>query len=233
MIKVMIADDNNAIRESCFNFLAKDEEIKVVSFATNGEETIQKYFETQPDILLLDLDMPKINGIDVINTIGRFSEEKEKCNIIVVSGSLEHLHKLYNTAQVYRVIPKPVDFDNIVETIKEIPQKSRELDQKKLRELLLELRINIYSTRGKYLISAINIAYRQSYLLESIKDLYSEVARRYGVSPMTVKWSIRTLIDTLNRSWSIKELCSIFSLNFKPDAITPKYFITLMVQYFQ
>jgi len=232
MIKVMIADDSTAIRENCFNFLTKDEDIKVVSFAANGEETIQKYFETQPDILLLDLDMPKISGLDVINTIGRFSEEKNKCNIIVISGSTEHLRKLYNTAQIYRVIPKPVDFEDIVETIKEIPIKNREIDQKKLKDLLLELRINIFSTRGKYLISAINIAYRQPYLLESIKILYLEVAKLYNVSPMTIKWSIRTLIDTLNRSWSIKDLCSIFSLKIKPDAITPKYFLTLIVEYF-
>lgn len=233
MIEVMIADDNTALCESCFKFLTKDKEIKIVSYALNGEETLEKYFEFKPDVLLLDLDMPIISGIDVINTLHRFSEERSKCNIIVVSGSYEKLNQLYNTAQVFRVIPKPANFDYILETIKEVPLKSQEINQKELKEILIELRLNVFSTRVKHLISAINVAYKRPYLLNNIKDLYSEVAKEYNISPKTVKWSIRTSIDTLNRSLSIDNLCSVFSLKFRPDTVTPKYFITLLVEYFE
>ena len=45
MIKVMVADDNTAICESCFKFLTNDEDIKVVSLAMNGEETLKKYLD--------------------------------------------------------------------------------------------------------------------------------------------------------------------------------------------
>lgn len=233
MIKVMIAEDNKFLCKSCFEFLTNDEDIKIVSCATDGEETVKNYFESKPNVLLLDLDMPKIRGLDVINTIGRFSEERSKCNIIVYSRSIEHLHKLYNTAQVFRVIPKPADFEYILKTIKEVPIKNEEINQKELKEILTELRLNVFSTRGKQLISAINIAYKQPYLLNNIKDLYSEVAKLYNISPKTVKWSIRTSIDTLNRSLSIDNLCSVFSLKFRPDTVTPKYFITLIVEYFR
>ena len=119
MIKVMIAEDNIHISKNCFKFLTNDENIKVVSCTLDGEETLKDYFKLQPDVLLLDLNMPKINGIDVINTIGRFAGERSKCNIVVVSGSSDYLYRLYNTAQVYRVIHKPVDFDYILKTIKE------------------------------------------------------------------------------------------------------------------
>ena len=71
MIKVMIAEDNIHISKNCFKFLTNDENIKVVSCTLDGEETLKDYFKLQPDVLLLDLNMPKINGIDVINTIGR------------------------------------------------------------------------------------------------------------------------------------------------------------------
>ena len=169
MIKVMIAEDNIFISKNCFKFLTNDKDIKVISCAYDGEETIKEYFKLQPDVLLLDLDMPKINGLDIINTIGRFTEERKKCNIIVVSGSTEHLYKLY-----------------------------KELNQKELKEILAELRLNIFSSRVQQLITAISLAYEKPYLLNNIKDLYIEVAKIYNISPKTIKWSIRTSIDTLN-----------------------------------
>lgn len=158
MIKVMIAEDNVYISKNCFKFLTNDENIKVVSCTLDGEETIKDYFDLKPDVLLLDLNMPKINGLDVINTIGKDTEERSKCNIIVVSGSSEYLYKLYNTAQVYRVIHKPVDLDYVLKTIKEIPLKNTGIDQKRLKELLAELRLSIFSTRVQQLITAINLA---------------------------------------------------------------------------
>ena len=233
MIKVMIAEDNVYISKNCFKFLTNDENIKVVSCTLDGEETIKDYFDLKPDVLLLDLNMPKINGLDVINTIGKDTEERSKCNIIVVSGSSEYLYKLYNTAQVYRVIHKPVDLDYVLKTIKEIPLKNTGIDQKRLKELLAELRLSIFSTRVQQLITAINLAYEKPFLLNNIKDLYVEVAKIYNVSPKTIKWSIRTSIDTLNRSVSIDTLCSVFSLKFRPETVTPKYFITLIVEYFR
>ncbi len=233
MIKVMIAEDNVYISKNCFKFLTNDENIKVVSCTLDGEETIKDYFDLKPDVLLLDLNMPKINGLDVINTIGKDTEERSKCNIIVVSGSSEYLYKLYNTAQVYRVIHKPVDLDYVLKTIKEIPLKNTGIDQKRLKELLAELRLSIFSTRVQQLITAINLAYEKPFLLNNIKDLYVEVAIIYNVSPKTIKWSIRTSIDTLNRSVSIDTLCSVFSLKFRPETVTPKYFITLIVEYFR
>lgn len=83
------------------------------------------------------------------------------------------------------------------------------------------------------MISAINIAYKQPYLLSNIKDLYSEVAKEYELSSKTIKWGIRTSIDTLNRSMTIDDFCSIFSIKIKPDSITPKYFITFIVEHFK
>ena len=118
-------------------------------------------------------------------------------------------------------------------TIKEIPVKAKELNQKELKEILAELRLNIFSSRVQQLITAISLAYEKPYLLNNIKDLYIEVAKIYNISPKTIKWSIRTSIDTLNRSVSIDALCSVFSLKFRPDTVTPKYFITLIVEYFE
>lgn len=233
MIKVMIAEDNKRLCENCFEFLNTDEEIKVVSCTLDGKKTLEKYLEIKPDVLLLDLDLPKINGIEIINFLSRFSEERNKCNIIVVSGNVQLLYTLCNTAQVYRVIHNPADLQYILQTIKEIQFRPTEINQKDLKKLLTSLNFKVYSNNVAYLITAINVAYEKPYLLNNMKDLYSVVASHHNLSPITIKWSIRNSVGALNRSTTIEEICSIFALKNRIDSITPKQFITLVVEYFE
>ena len=141
MIKVMIAEDNQNLCENCFEFLTNDEDIKVVSCTLDGKSTLEKYLEIKPDVLLLDLDLPKITGIEVINFLSRFSEERKKCNIIVVSGSDELLSTLSNTSQVYRVIRKPANMQYILDSIKEISFRPTEIDQLLLMKYVLFLQL--------------------------------------------------------------------------------------------
>ena len=76
MIKVMVAEDNIDENSMFCKVLTKDENIKVVSYTLDGEKTIEEYFERKPDVLLLDLGMPKVNGLDIINILSSYEEEK-------------------------------------------------------------------------------------------------------------------------------------------------------------
>ena len=230
MIKVMIADDNPAFCKSCFEFLTKDKDIKVVSYVNDGEEAIKKYLNIQPDVLLLDVNMPKATGFEVINTLSTYPNEKEKCNIIVMTGETAMQVNLYNMSKVYSILPKPVGFEVVLEKVKELAHENEEIDFSKLKDILLEFRINVYSNSYKYLISLITLAYNQPSLLRNIKDLYIQVAKQYHVSPYTIKWSIRNISDILDRTASIDKICDIFNLKYRPDSISPKYFITLIIE---
>lgn len=231
MIKVMIADDNPAFCKSCFEFLTKDKDIKVVSFVNDGEEAINKYLNIQPDVLLLDLNMPKATGFEVINTLSTYPNEKEKCNIIVTTGEAAMQVNLYNMSKVYSILPKPVGFEVVLEKVKELAHENDELNIAELKRILVELRINVYSNSYKYLISLVTLAYNQPSLLRNIKDLYIRVAKQYHVSPYTIKWSIRNISEIINRTASIDKICDIFNLTYRPDSISPKFFITLIIEY--
>lgn len=233
MLKVMIAEDNTALCTSCLEYLTKDNEIKVVSCVNDGEQALQKYLKIKPDVLLLDLNLPKMSGLEIINALSSYSEERTKCNIIVFSGNMDLLAQLYNTAKVYRVIPKPANFEYILSVVKEINAKNKEIDQKELKELLIKLKFKVFTKNSQILIEAINMAFDKPYLLNNIKNLYAEVAKLRNTHPTSIKWSIRNSIDSLNRAMTIKDFCSIFSLEYKIDAITPKTFITLIVEYFE
>ena len=66
--KVLIADDTALMRELIRGALPA-EEYQIVGEATSGDQAIEKYKETKPDVMLLDINMPKMNGIDALGEI--------------------------------------------------------------------------------------------------------------------------------------------------------------------
>lgn len=73
-LKVLIADDNPRMASMIQNILMDDDEIQVVGTAEDGVETLGMIEETEPDLLLLDLIMPKLDGLGVMERL----QEKQK-----------------------------------------------------------------------------------------------------------------------------------------------------------
>lgn len=89
-IKVMITDDHVMMREGIKQLLEFDGTIKVIGEAGNGNECIEKLKELHPDVLLLDINMPEKNGIEVLKEL---KEEKfdVKVLILTVHNEVEYL----------------------------------------------------------------------------------------------------------------------------------------------
>lgn len=235
MIEVMVADDNIELNSLCCKFLTKDKNIKIVSSTTDGEKTFEEYNKLKPDLLLLDLDMPRMNGLEIINQLSKDPYEKQKCNIIVISGNASMRYDLLNTAKIYKIIPKPVDLQNVLDDINLFASElstPQEVTPKKIRDLLCELNIQPYSKSGKYVFEALEIVLEDPYILENIKDLYYKISKKNNVSYNTVKWGIRNSISLMNRLISIKNLRMIFRIYDNERNITPKYFFTMILEYF-
>lgn len=91
-IKVMLADDHVLMREGIRQLLEFDGSIEVVAEANDGEECIEKLLEVKPQILLLDINMSKKNGIEVLKEI-RNQNINVKVLILTVHDSIEYLLK--------------------------------------------------------------------------------------------------------------------------------------------
>jgi two-component system NarL family response regulator len=93
MINVLIADDHPVVREGLAAILKSQKDIKVVGEATNGEETLELCDEHSPDVLLLDLRMPKKDGLQVITELTARRVSKPRVIIMTTYESEEDIRR--------------------------------------------------------------------------------------------------------------------------------------------
>ncbi len=91
-IKVMLADDHILMREGIRQLLEFDGSIEVIAEANDGDECIEVLQEMKPQILLLDINMPKKNGIEVLEEIKKRNLDV-KVLILTVHNEIEYLMK--------------------------------------------------------------------------------------------------------------------------------------------
>jgi DNA-binding NarL/FixJ family response regulator len=81
-IKVLIADDHQLFREGLVNLLASAPDIEVIAQAKDGKDAIEKTYQLKPDVVLIDIGMPQMNGIDATRQL---KKEMPEIKIIAVS----------------------------------------------------------------------------------------------------------------------------------------------------
>src|SRR5260370_16712592 len=100
-IRILLADDHPLLRDGDAGLVADQPDMKLVGEASNGREAIDQFRKHRPDIALLDLQMPEMNGIDAILAIrGEFPEAR----IVVLTtytGDAQILRALKGGAQAY------------------------------------------------------------------------------------------------------------------------------------
>ena len=91
-VKIMIADDHSMIREGLKNLLELDGDIQVIAEAVDGEDCLEKLQLVKPDVLLLDINMPKKNGLEVLKSL-KSRRSKLKVLVLTVHNETEYLMK--------------------------------------------------------------------------------------------------------------------------------------------
>ena len=231
--KIMIAEDNTSIISCYQDFLANDETFEIIGYALDGEKAIKMYAEKQPDLLLLDLNIPKKNGLDVIMELQKYEGAKAKCNIIVISGETKLINKLLHTRKVFMIHTKPVDYDRLYETIKEF-QVSQEIDnfsKEKCETVMKRLNINPISRKGRILSQAVEMCYSNYSLLDNMELLYSVLGKINSCSPQRIKSNLRATADSVSINIDYTILTNIFTTEIidQVKGITTKSLINGMV----
>ncbi len=103
MVKILVVDDEARMRKLIKKILS--EKYDVVGEAEDGEEAIRKYEELDPDVVTLDIQMPKMDGFEVLSEIKEKDESKKVVLITVCSSDNEVPEKLKDEADAHVVKP--------------------------------------------------------------------------------------------------------------------------------
>jgi len=115
-IKVLICDDNEDTREGTRRLLEYEDDLEIVDFADNGLVAVNKVREHEPDVVLMDINMPGMNGIEATKTI---KEERPQTQVIVVSvqDDMNYVRSAMRAGAV-DFVPKPISGDDLTSAIR-------------------------------------------------------------------------------------------------------------------
>ena len=111
--KTLLIDDERLAREELKSLLKEYHEIEIIDEAKNGEEGIQKIKELKPDLIFLDINMPGINGFDMIKQL------EEIPRVIFVTAYDEYALKAFEVNALDYIL-KPVDPERLREAIQKL-----------------------------------------------------------------------------------------------------------------
>lgn len=216
-ISVAVVDDNEKIVETICNELERDEEINIVGKAKNGEEAFDIIKKTNPDVVVLDLIMPKMDGLSLMNKIHK-DGSIIKLPFFIITSAISNetvIQDAFGYGAGYYML-KPFETEMIVERVKTAKSYNKRLpdnkkfvaayeDKKKFMDRNIESDVtNIIHDVGvpahikgyQYLREAIMMVVNDIDVINQItKSLYPQIARKYSTTPSRVERAIRHAIE--------------------------------------
>ena len=117
-IRILIADDHTILRQGLVDILEKYDDICVVAEAEDGKSLISKYFTFLPDVVLSDIEMPNLNGIEAAKEILK-RDTAAKILFLSMYNSEEDFYKIYQ-AKALGLIPKEIIKNELVHAIRTV-----------------------------------------------------------------------------------------------------------------
>ncbi len=205
-IKIMLADGNEDFVCQLKHAISEVDGYDVVGVALDGQQAVQMLSELQPDILMMDLMLTKLDGLSVLQ---QMNEMPSKPTTMIVSAMLSDYVVSQSTALgVQYLMPKPCDLRAVIGRIKEIREvqsQSGEVVDLRRQEVNMEAMVtNVIHEIGvpahikgyQYLREAILIAVDDMEVINAItKVLYPQVAKTFSTTPSRVERAIRHAIE--------------------------------------
>lgn len=245
-IKLMLVDDNIGLRRAMREYFAGESNIEVVCEAGDGQEALQLLEEYAPDIMLLDIIMPRLDGLGVLAALAKRENAPRVVMLTALKGD-DVIARAMDLGAAYYMV-KPVDMPSLRDRIMEVagaaapvirtaaPQSTsyeKWSPEERVSNLFLSIGIPAHIKGYQYLREAVKMVMENHDVINRItKELYPGIARRYGTSASKVERAMRHAIEV---AWNRGRLdntnqllgYNIFSQRDKP---TNGEFIALVAQ---
>lgn len=195
-ITVVLADDHVLMRKGLRKILEMEEDIEVIGEASDGEEAIQVVLDKKPQVLLLDINMPKLNGIEVTKVL-RNKRMASKIVILTVYDDGEYLLELIKLG-VSGYILKDIEPHGLIEAVRSASRGETYIQPNLTRALVAEYNrltqpISSHGARK-------NLTVREKEVVKYIAEGMSngEISHKLGISDKTVKNHVSSILRKLN-----------------------------------
>jgi DNA-binding NarL/FixJ family response regulator len=193
MTKVAVVEDNKVIRESLMEFVQADNEFTCVCACATGEEALKTLPKHQPDIVLMDIQLPKMSGIECTTQLKQLLPSVQIIMVTVYEDT-ERIYKALRAGACGYLLKRCTPED-LIAAVREVRQggapMSREIARKVISSFQ-ELPAAVAEVEG--------LSPREREILELLADGFpnKEIADRVGLTDGTVRWHLRHVYHKLH-----------------------------------
>ncbi len=219
LINVLLVDDNAEFIEFLHDILINTKDIKIQGIAYDGYEGLQMIDKFKPDVVVLDMIMPNLDGIGVLERLKENEGKKPSVIILSAVGQDTLIQKTIELGAEYYMV-KPVNVDSLLSRIRQVyhenytylyTEKNDFSDMKlmenagyendvesQISKFLKSVGIPAHMTGYQYLREAlVQVLSSKSKMFKSVtKTLYPEIAEKFSTSSQKVERSIRNSIES-------------------------------------
>jgi len=215
-IKVLLVDDHQIVRDGIFALLIKEHDIEIVGEASNGDELFEKLKFIKPDIIILDISLPKMSGIEIA---GILAKDYPEIRIIVFSSYTDE-ETIFKSirAGAKGFLPKDSMREDLVEAIKKVNQGFEYLSDKIPNTILMDYIKKAGTQEEKFNNSKLSsLTKREREILKLIAEgmSYKEIGNELFISVRTVETHKNNILQKLE----LKSTIDLVKFAIKNDLI--------------
>ncbi|MBA7582247.1 Transcriptional regulatory protein DegU [subsurface metagenome] len=199
-IRILLVDDHQVVREGLRHMLELEADMEVVGEASNAKETLTQVESLSPEIILMDIKMPGVDGIELTRQL---KEKLPSSNVIMLTLYDEYLAEAIEAGAAGYLL-KDIKREELIKAIRAVHQGRSPLNLSLSRDQLTELVAPAESQQRAYLSE------RELAILRMIADgiTTKEIANQLFLSQASIKRSVRLIFEKLgvrNRSEAVSE----------------------------
>jgi DNA-binding NarL/FixJ family response regulator len=210
-VRILIVDDHAIVAEGLRYLIEAQADMEVVSIAPNGREAVHQAIATQPDIVMMDIAMPELNGTEATRLI---RERCPKTRVIMLSmySDPEHVYRALQAGASGYVVKKSASAE-VVDAIRMVHAGKRYLGRPLVESVIDEL---IAKTANVDPLQRLSSRERQVLQLLAEGMGIAEIASRLALSPKTVETYRARMIEKLE----VRDLASLVKLAIRHGLIS-------------